>query len=46
VGPLNHDATVNLVSFDTTTGRLVGVTVFRFTPGQTISVEQLTSSPG
>ncbi|MDT4914123.1 MAG: hypothetical protein QOC66_3251 [Pseudonocardiales bacterium] len=42
VGPLNHDATVNLVSYDTATHRLVGVTVFRFTPEQLISVEQLT----
>jgi hypothetical protein len=41
VGPLNHDATVNLVSYDTITARLAGVTVFRFTADQQIFVEQL-----
>jgi hypothetical protein len=41
VGPLNHDASVNLVSYDTSTGQLVAVTVFHFTPDQQISVEQL-----
>lgn len=40
VGPLNHDATVNIVSVDRSTGALVGVTVFRFTPDQTITVSQ------
>lgn len=38
VGPLNHDATVSIVSVDRTTGALVGVTDFRFTPDQTITV--------
>lgn len=38
VGPLNHDATVNLVSVDRTTGRLVGMTEFRFSPDQAIFV--------
>jgi hypothetical protein len=41
VGPLHHDATVNIVSFDTASERLVGVTVFHFTPDLEISVEQL-----
>jgi hypothetical protein len=41
VGPLHHDATVNLVSFDTSTQRLAGITVFRFTAEQEITVEQL-----
>jgi hypothetical protein len=41
VGPLHHDATVNIVSFDTASERLVGVTVFRFTADLEISVEHL-----
>ena len=43
VGPLNHDATVNIVTIDRATGALVGVTVFRFTPDQQISVSSLTA---
>jgi len=39
VGPLNHDATVNLVTVDPSTDKLVAMTVFRFTPEQQISVE-------
>jgi hypothetical protein len=41
VGPLNHEATVNLVSYNRVSHRLVGVTVFHFQPDQRISVEQL-----
>jgi hypothetical protein len=41
VGPLNHDATVNIVSVDTATGALVGVTVCRMTPAQDITFSQL-----
>lgn len=43
VGPLNHDATVNIVTIDRGTGGLVGVTVFQFTPDQEISVSSLTA---
>jgi predicted phosphodiesterase len=43
VGPLNHDATVNIVTIDRATGGLVGVTVFRFTPDQQVSVSSLTA---
>ncbi len=43
VGPLNHDATVNIVTIDRASGVLVGVTVFRFTPDQQISVSSLTA---
>jgi hypothetical protein len=42
VGPLNHDASVNVVSIDTTSGALVGVTVWHVTPDQDITVQQLT----
>lgn len=42
VGPLNHNASVEIVSVERSTGRLVGVTVFRFTSQQQISVSQLT----
>jgi hypothetical protein len=44
VGPLNHDATVNIVSLDRSTGALIGITVFRFTPEQEIVVSSL--APG
>ena len=37
VGPLQHDATVNLVSVDRRTGELVGVIVCTFSPDGTIS---------
>jgi hypothetical protein len=40
VGPLNHDATINIVSVDKNTGALLGATVFRFAPDQTITVTQ------
>jgi hypothetical protein len=36
VGPLNHDAVVNIVSVRRSTGDLVGVTEFRFTPDQKV----------
>jgi hypothetical protein len=42
VGPLNHPATVNIVTVDRGTGALVGVTVFGFTPDQQITVSSLT----
>jgi hypothetical protein len=38
VGPLNHDATLNIASVERTTGRLVAMTEFRFTPDQKIFV--------
>ena len=38
VGPLNHDAVVNIVSVRRSTGELVGVTEFRFTPDQKLIV--------
>ncbi|MEO9137511.1 MAG: hypothetical protein ABI345_00420 [Jatrophihabitans sp.] len=41
VGPLNHNAYVYVVSVDRGTGALVGVTEFRFTPGQEITVTRL-----
>jgi hypothetical protein len=44
VGPLNHDARVNLVTVDKRTGALVAVTEFRFTPEQTITVAQQTTT--
>ena len=40
VGPLNHDAVVNIVSVRRSTGELVGVTEFRFTPDQRVLVTQ------
>jgi hypothetical protein len=40
VGPLNHDASVNIVTVDASTGRLVGVSECRFTPDQQISFDQ------
>jgi hypothetical protein len=42
VGPLNHDAVVNIVSVRRSTGELVGVTEFRFTPDQRLIVSQQT----
>ncbi len=42
VGPLNHDASINIVTVDKTTGRLVGVTVCHMTPTQVVTFEQLT----
>jgi hypothetical protein len=41
VGPLNHDASINIVSVDTATGALVAVTVCRITPTQDITFTQL-----
>lgn len=40
VGPLNHDASVNIISVDRATGVLVGTTSFDFTPDQVIAVDQ------
>lgn len=42
VGPLQHDAVVNIVSVRRSTGELVGITEFRFTPGQKIVATQQT----
>jgi hypothetical protein len=44
VGPLNHDASINLVTVDRTTGRLVGVTVCHMTPEQVVTFEQLAAT--
>lgn len=44
VGPLNHDAFANIVSFDRAAGRIVAVTTFGFTPDQNIEVTQ--QNPG
>lgn len=41
VGPLNHNAYVYVVSVDRGSGALIGVTEFRFTPGQEITVTRL-----
>jgi hypothetical protein len=41
VGPLNHNASINVVSIDKDTGSLAGVTVWHMTPEQDITVEQL-----
>ncbi len=41
VGPLNHDAYVYLVSVARTSGRLAGITTFRFTPDGTVTVSQM-----
>ncbi len=43
VGPLNHDAYVNIVSIDRTSGAIVGVTAWRFTPQQDITFEQVST---
>jgi len=40
VGPLNHDAFVYVISVSRSTGSLVGVTTFRFTPDQLVYVSQ------
>lgn len=40
VGPLNHPASVNIVSIDRSSGALVGVTVASFTPQQAVTIEQ------
>jgi hypothetical protein len=40
VGPLNHDATINIVSVDTATGRLVGLTRCVIRPDQDIEFSQ------
>lgn len=42
VGPLHHDATINILTVDRATGRLLGTTICRITPDQTISFEQPT----
>ncbi len=42
VGPLNHDATVNIVTIDRSNGALVAVTVCRFKPAQDIDFSTLT----
>jgi hypothetical protein len=41
VGPLNHDASINIVSVDRTTGALVEVTVCHMTPDQGVTFQQL-----
>jgi hypothetical protein len=38
VGPLHHDAVVNIVSVRRSSGQLVGVTEFRFTPDERVIV--------
>lgn len=43
VGPLNHDASVEIVSVHSRTGQLAGVTVLGFTPKQEISISKLTA---
>ena len=43
VGPLNHDASVEIVSVHRDTGALAGVTVFGFTPKQEITVSGLSA---
>jgi hypothetical protein len=40
VGPLQHDATLNIVSVDRATGRLVAVTECHITPDQIITFDQ------
>ncbi|SHF60112.1 Predicted phosphohydrolase, MPP superfamily [Jatrophihabitans endophyticus] len=40
VGPLHHDAFVYVVGVDRKSGALVGITEFRFTPDQQISIVQ------
>ena len=40
VGPLHHVATVYILTVERTTGRLVAITDFRFTPDQDITVGQ------
>ena len=42
VGPLNHSASINIVSIDRATGALIGVTVWHMHPDQSIDVEHLT----
>jgi hypothetical protein len=45
VGPLNHSAAVNIVSVNRTTGALVGMTEFHFSPEQEITVDQQLMPP-
>lgn len=45
VGPLNHDATVNIVSVDRATGQLIGVTECRVSPDQSIEFAQELVAP-
>lgn len=40
VGPLNHNASINIASIDRKTGALVGMIEYHFTPAQDISVTQ------
>jgi hypothetical protein len=42
VGPLNHDAFLNIVTVDRATHQLVGTTEFEFVPDRTITVSQQT----
>jgi predicted MPP superfamily phosphohydrolase len=44
VGPLNHDASINIISVDRTTAALAAVTVCHMTPDQSITFEQRTVS--
>ena len=41
VGPLNHDAALNLVSIDQRTGALAAVTAIHITPDQDVTIESL-----
>lgn len=43
VGPLNHDASMNIVSVNQVSGALIGVTVCHMTPDQTVTFQQLTT---
>jgi hypothetical protein len=40
VGPLNHEASINIVSVDRVSGALLGVTVCRVHPDQTVSFDE------
>ncbi len=40
VGPLNHNASLNIVSIDRSTGQIVGVSACAFTPQQDITFQQ------
>ena len=41
VGPLNHDATINILSVEPSTGQLLGVTVCHISPDETIAFEEV-----
>lgn len=44
VGPLNYDASINIVSVDTATGALAGVTICHITPSQQITFTRLAAA--